>query len=87
MKNIMTCDTPTAVAEEAALTPDLFKNLIFTATEPKVGGVTRVAKDAATCACKVLNQLTLFTIKASNKLVEAKYVRVEPINATPAHCH
>ena len=45
-----TWETPTAVAAAGAGTPDLFRKRIFTATEPRVGGVTKVAKDAANWA-------------------------------------
>ena len=47
MKKITTWETPTAVAAAGPETPVRLKNRILTATDPRVGGVTKVAKDAA----------------------------------------
>ena len=47
IKKITTWETPTAVAAAGPDTPARLRNLIFTATDPRVGGVTKVAKEAA----------------------------------------
>ena len=87
MKKITTWETPTAVAAAGPETPARLRNRIFTATDPRVGGVTKVANDAASCACRARYRLTGTEINDSSSAVEAKYVTPDAISATPAHFH